>query len=114
MKAVTKENFKSVVLENSKISIVQFITEWSGVWQIMEPVCNELSKTYKSKISFFTVDVEGEKKLGHEYGVREIPTILIFKSGKIVDHSIGLTSKNELLSKIKFALNGTAHEDATE
>lgn len=104
LKIISKKNFKKEVIENTILSIVQFKTEWSGVCHIIEPVYIDLVHIYSNVANFYTVDVEEEKGLDQEYGVMEIPTILFFKSGKIIDHSIGLTSKSELIKKIENAL----------
>ena len=104
IKIISKKNFKKEVIENESLSLVQFKTDWSGVCHIIEPVYSDLVNTYSNVASFYTVDVEEEAGLDQEYGVMEIPTILFFKSGKIVDHSIGLTSKIELTKKIENAL----------
>jgi len=55
--------------------------------------------------NFYTVDFENEIGLVNEYGIVDVPTILFYKSGKLVDHTIGLISKNELISKIENALS---------
>jgi len=103
-KAISRKNFKKEVIDNTVLSVVQFKTEWSGVCHIIEPIYKDLAHTYKEVAKFYTVDVDEQTGLGNEYGVMEIPTILFFKSGKVVDHSIGLTSKNELMEKIENAV----------
>lgn len=86
------------------LSLVQFTKQWNGASQIIAPVYNELSASYNGVVNFFTVDVEMEQGLDSEYGVRDIPTILFFKKGKVIDHAIGLTPKNVLISKIENAM----------
>ena len=90
------------------VTLVQFRKQWNGASQIIEPVYNDLAKTYNGVVNFFTVDIEKESGLETEYGVMDIPTILFFKRGKIIDHVIGLTPKNFLISKIENAISGTA------
>ncbi|MEO6733543.1 MAG: thioredoxin family protein [Ferruginibacter sp.] len=107
LKLISKKNFKKEVIEGKGLSLVQFKTDWSGVCQIIEPVYSDLVHTYCNVANFYTVDVEEEAGLDKEYGVMEIPTILFFKSGKIIDHSVGLTSKNDLAQKIENALSET-------
>ncbi len=104
-KQVTKENFKKEVIENRHLSLVQFKKKWSGASQIIEPVYNDLATAYNGVVNFFTVDVETDGGLDKEYGIMDIPTILFFKCGKIVDHVIGLTPKNILISKIENAMD---------
>ena len=103
-KQIGRNNFRQEVIESKALSLVQFKKEWNGASQIIEPVYNDLAKAYYGVVNFFTVDIEKEAGLDTEYGVMDIPTILFFKSGKVVDHAIGLTPKNILISKIEHAI----------
>jgi thioredoxin 1 len=103
-KAISKNEFSSMVIKSNQLSLVKFKTEWSGPCQIIEPVYRDVAASYLGVVNFFTVDVEQEKGLDEIYGVMELPTILIFKRGKVVDHTKGLTSKNTLVAKIENAL----------
>ena len=94
-------DFKKEVLESRKLVLVQFKKEWNGASQIIAPVYNGLAESYKEVAHFFTVDIEKESGLESEYGVMEIPTILFFKNGEVIDHAIGLTPKNVLIAKIE-------------
>jgi thioredoxin 1 len=102
---ITHENFKDEVLASMKLSLVQFKTEWKGTCQILSMIYDDLAKSYKGMANFYTVDFENEAALVDEYGVVDVPTILFYKSGKLVDHSVGLISKNALISKIENALS---------
>ncbi|MBD0332458.1 MAG: hypothetical protein ICV66_07365 [Chitinophagaceae bacterium] len=104
-KEVSIENFKKEVIENSILSLVKFKTRWSGACQIIKPVYDELAKTYQGAVQFFSVDIEKEKTLHLEFGVTELPTILFFKGGQLIDHVVGLTSRNILIAKIENALS---------
>jgi len=102
---LNKINFRKEVIESKAVTLVQFKKEWNGASQIIEPVYNELAKSYNGVVNFFTVDIEKENGLDKEYGVTDIPTILFFKKGKIIDHAVGLTPKNILISKIENAID---------
>jgi thioredoxin 1 len=104
-RSISKKEFKKEVIESMSLSLVQFIIEWSGVCQIISPVYEELANSYKGQVNFFTVDVEKESGLDDKYGVMELPTILFFKSGKVIDHITGLTPKKVMISKIENALS---------
>jgi thioredoxin 1 len=106
-RSISKKEFKKTVIDNTSLSLVQFRTEWSGACQIISPVYDELAKSYTGQVNFYTVDVEKEKGIDNEYGVMELPTILFFKSGHIVDHITGLIPKNLMIAKIENALNKT-------
>ena len=98
------ENFKAEIMRTKNLSIVQFKTEWSGACQIIDPIYKDLAKTYKGQVDFFSVDVDQEKELYMQYQVKELPTFLFFKSDELVDHVVGLVSKNKLIAKIENAL----------
>jgi thioredoxin 1 len=103
-RAISKAEFKKEVIESNNLSLVQFKIEWSGACQIILPIYEELANSYNGQANFFTVDVENEIGLDNEYGVMELPTILFFKKGKVIDHITGLTPKNVLIRKIENAL----------
>ena len=104
-KAIGRKEFTTHVIESITLSLVQFKTEWNGACQIVSMIYEDLAKAYKGNANFFTVDVEEEVHLGKEYGINEIPTILFFKSGKVIDYATGLVPKNVLISKIENALS---------
>jgi thioredoxin len=103
-RTISKKDFRKKVIENMNLTLVQFKIEWNGACQIISPVFEELARTYKGQANFFTVDVEDEAGLDREYGVMELPTILFFKGGEIVDHIKGLVPKNMMITKIESAL----------
>jgi len=106
-KEVSKKDFKKDVIENGSLSLVKFKTKWSGACQIIEPIFSELSKSYKDVADFYTVDIEKSIGLDKEYGVMEVPTILFFKGGSVIDHVIGLAPKNTLIAKIENIISRT-------
>lgn len=103
-KQITRTEIRKEVLSSNQLSLVKFKTDWSGTCQILEPVFNDLANSYRGVVNFYTVDVESEKGVEAEYGIMELPTILFFRSGKIIDHTVGLTSKNKLITKIENAI----------
>lgn len=103
-KQITRSYLLEEVVDNMTLSLVQFKTEWSGACQIISPIYEELARSYKGAVSFFSIDVEEEKGVDKDFGVMEIPTILFFRNGNLVDHVVGLISKNMLIMKIENAL----------
>lgn len=101
---INKNEFTEKVSASPLLSLVQFKTEWNGACQIVSMIYEDLAKSYKGMANFFTVDMETESALANEYGVNEVPAILFFRKGKVVDHVIGLVPKNALISKIENAL----------
>jgi len=104
-KVLKGEAFAKEIIEAAGLTIVQFKTEWNGGCQIMAPIYEELSKFYSSKARFFTIDTEEEKSIAKEYRILELPTILFFKNGELIDHVVGLTPKNMLITKIENAIS---------
>jgi thioredoxin 1 len=102
---ITGKELKKEVDENLNLLLVHFKTEWNGACQILVPVYEDLANAYKGTAKFFTIDAEKNKMIVHEYGVNEIPTILFFKNGEVVDYVSGLVPKNTIISKIENALN---------
>jgi thioredoxin 1 len=104
---ITGKELKKEIAENLNLLLVHFKTEWNGACEILTPVYEDLANAYKDTAKFFTVDAEKNKTAVHDYGVIEIPTILFFKNGEVVDHVSGLTPKNIIASKIENALTST-------
>lgn len=104
-KLIGKKEFMNEVAGSMALNLVQFKTEWNGACQIVAMIYDDLAKSYKGLANFFTVDMETENLLAKECGVNEVPAILFFKNGKIIDHAMGLIPKNVLISKIENALS---------
>ena len=102
---LSKLNFQSALAGAKSLSLVQFKTEWSGACQIIDPISRELAKSYRGQVDFFTIDAEAEKELHDEYAITELPTILFFRGGLVVDYAAGLISRNKLIAKIENALS---------
>jgi thioredoxin 1 len=100
-----KSRFTREATQNEKLTLALFKTEWNGACQIVSMIYEDLEKSYRDNAGFFTVDFEEDPELSGEFGIREVPTILFFKEGQLVDHAVGLTAKNELITKIESALN---------
>ena len=104
---ISKSNFKKEVISNAGLTLVQFKKEWNGACQIISPIYEELANSYKGQVNFFSIDVEQEKGIDRDYGVKEIPTILFFRNGEVIDYIAGLTPKNVMITKIENALSST-------
>ncbi len=106
MKMTTVASFKKDVLETSGITVVKFYADWSGTSQMMMPAFEQLAESYKSSARFFKVDIDNNPLLKQNYGVMELPTILFFQNGNIVDHVSGMISRNALMAKMENSLSG--------
>jgi thioredoxin 1 len=104
-KVTDKKSFNEKVLSGSGLQIVKFYAEWSGPCQMMVPIYNELDSMYNSVASFYRIDVEEAPLLKKELGVIEMPTILFYRNGVVIDFVSGLISKNSLITKLENVLN---------
>lgn len=101
---ISKTDLRKEIANSNGLSLVQFKKEWNGACQIIAPIYEELAKSYEGQVNFFSIDVEKEKGIDLELGVMEVPTILFFRSGEVIDHITGLTPKNVMITKIENAL----------
>ena len=83
--------------------VIDFWAEWCGPCKMLNPVFAAASEELKGKINFAKVDIDSETDLAQMYDILSIPHILFIKDGEVVDRSVGLISKDTLLSKIKNA-----------
>jgi thioredoxin 1 len=97
----TDANFQSTVLDNDKLSVIDFWAEWCGPCRAISPVVEELAKEYNGKVNVGKVNVDQNPTLSINYGITSIPAILFIKGGKVVDKQIGAVPKNVLDKKIQ-------------
>ena len=84
----------------SGVTLVDFWAEWCGPCRMVGPVVEELSKDYDGRAVVGKVDVDSNPGISMKYGIRNIPTLLIFKGGEIVDKQVGAVPKSVLAGKI--------------
>ena len=96
----TDSNFQSTVLENDKLSVIDFWAEWCGPCRAIGPVIEELSKEYEGRVNIGKVNVDSNPNVSVKYGITSIPAILFIKGGQVVDKQIGAVPKSVLDKKI--------------
>ena len=100
---ITKENFAELKAGNLPL-VVDFWATWCGPCRRVGPIIDELAKQYDGKIVVGKCDVEDNEELAAEFGIRNIPTILFFKNGEVVDKLIGAQSKAKFEEKFEAML----------
>ena len=93
---LTQENFAGEVLKSSAPVLVDFWAEWCGPCKMIGPILDELAEEYAGRVKFGKVNIDEQQGLATEYGVRAIPTLLLFQHGQVQEQMVGLRSKRDL------------------
>lgn len=95
-----EENFESEVLKSTGNVIVDFYADWCGPCKMMSPIIDEISEEKIENLKVGKVNVDDNQELAIKYNVMSIPTIMIFKDGKLAKTFVGVTDKNEIKSEL--------------
>jgi thioredoxin 1 len=100
---ITEENFES--MKNGSLPlVVDFWATWCGPCRMVGPIISKLAEKYDGKIAVGKCDVEENEELAVEFGIRNIPTILFFKDGKVVDKVVGAVAESQIDAKFQSLL----------
>lgn len=101
---LTEANFATEVLQSTQPVLVDFWAEWCGPCKMLAPILDDLAADYAGKIKFAKVDVDDNHPLAGQYGITNIPTLLLFKGGTVVAQMMGVSSKRVYKEKLDQAL----------
>jgi len=98
---VTDADFDSVVLKSDIPVLIDFWAAWCGPCKLIAPIVEELAGEYAGKFKICKLDVDNNQKTAFQYGIRSIPTVLIFKNGEVVDSILGAVPKQKIVDRIQ-------------
>lgn len=104
--SITDATFQSQVVDSPIPVLVDFWATWCGPCKIVAPIVDELAGEYDGKVKVGKVDVDSEQKIATDFGIRSIPTLLIFKDGKVADTVVGAVPKKHIQEKLDAVLAG--------
>jgi len=96
----TDANFDQLVLKSELPVVVDLWAEWCGPCRMVGPIIEELAKEYQGKAVIGKLDVDSNNETSVKYGVRNIPTVLFFKDGEVVDKQVGAVAKKKYMEKL--------------
>ena len=93
---ITSDNFDSEVLQSEQPVLMDFWAEWCGPCKMIAPILDQIADEYKGRLQIVKLDVEENQAISMKYGVRSIPTLMLFKGGVVEAQHVGMLSKEQL------------------
>ena len=97
---ITDQSFQETVLNSDKPVLVDFWAAWCGPCRMLGPIIEEIANDFEGKAIVGKVDVDNNQQISVDYGIRNIPTVLIFKNGEVVDKIVGVSPKEVIAEKL--------------
>lgn len=104
VKAVTDDGFQKEVLDSSQPTLVDFWATWCAPCRAIAPAVEDLAKTYGDRVNFRKIDIDENPQTPMQYGIKGVPTLILFKDGEILDQVVGAAPKPMLENLVKKAL----------
>ncbi len=101
---LTDTNFQKEVLENPHPVLVEFGADWCGACHMLAPILEQLREEFDGQIKIARLDVDAGERVATEYGIRDIPTLALFKNGQVVDQITGLIPRQVIAAKLRALL----------
>jgi thioredoxin 1 len=108
---ITDATFEEVVLKSKKPVLVDFWAAWCGPCRMLAPIVEELSEEFEGKAIVGKLDVDAHQEFASKYGVRNIPTVLIFKDGEVAEKQVGVAPKNTYVGKLNGLISDSSEEE---
>jgi thioredoxin 1 len=94
---ITSDNFESEILQSEQPVLMDFWAEWCGPCKMIAPILDQIADEYKGRLQIAKLDVEENQAIAMKYGVRSIPTLMLFKGGVVEAQHVGMLSKEQLI-----------------
>jgi thioredoxin 1 len=101
---ITDSNFAEQVEKSDKPVVIDFWAEWCGPCRMVGPIINEIAQEYEGKAVVGKVDVDNNPEISAKFAIRNIPTVLFFKNGQVVDKQVGAVPKGTYVKKLEAIL----------